>query len=60
MMQLYAPMLDPGTKKNINSILERPDLSFNKTELKTMMIGDGFGEYNWNELYSTSKRLSIY
>ena len=60
MMQLYAPMLDITSKKDIGDVLSNADLSFNKTEFKAMMIGDGFGEYNWNELYSTSKRLSLY
>ena len=60
MMQLYAPMLDISSKKDIDDTLSNADLGFNKTEFKTMMISDGFGEYNWNELYSTSKRLSLY
>lgn len=60
MMQLYSPMLSIDAKKDISNVLSEADLSFNKTEFKTMMISDGFGEYNWNELYTTSKRLSLY
>ena len=51
MMQLYSPMISYQTKKKIKNILEDGKKNLNRTKIKTMMIQDGFGEWNWDELF---------
>ena len=58
-MQLYAPSLSIDAKKSIRETLRDADLSFNKTKIVTMMIQDGFGDLEWQELQAFFRRLSL-
>ena len=50
MMQLYAPLISIQGKQTIDYALENFECEFNKTELLRLMMNDGFGELNWEEL----------
>ena len=50
MMQLYAPQMSVQSKLFVKDSIENFDFSFNKTGILKMMIEDGFGELNWEEL----------
>ena len=50
MMQLYAPLISVQGKQTIDYALENFECEFNKTELLRLMMNDGFGELNWEEL----------
>jgi len=59
MMQLYAPMLSVGSKKEINATLESPDNTFNRTEVVKMMLQDGFGETNFSEIFQHFNKICV-
>jgi len=59
MMQLSSPNIPFQSLAYIRSAIEEMDMSFNKTEVVTMMIKDGFGAGNWDTLYSLMKRYSV-
>ena len=59
MMQLYRPAISPQGKKKINFIVENFVNEFNKTEVRKMMIQDGFGQGNWDDLFQTMNRFSL-
>ena len=59
MMQLSSPNIPFQDIPYIRSAIEDMDMSFNKTEVVTMMIKDGFGAGNWDTLYSLMKRFAI-
>ena len=50
MMQLYSPLISVQGKQTIDYALENFECDFNKTELLKLMMEDGFGELNWEEL----------
>lgn len=56
-MQLYTPSISPQGKRKINTSIENFVNEFNKTEVKKMMIMDGFGHGNWDELFQTFQRF---
>ena len=58
-MQLYAPSMSVSAKKTVRDSIELHDRSFNKTEIRKMMIQDGFGEYNWSSLFQNLNRMSL-
>ncbi|MEO2158287.1 MAG: hypothetical protein ABGX31_03015 [bacterium] len=59
MMQLYRPSIPPQGKKKINYTVENFVNEFNKTEVRKMMIQDGFGQGNWDDLFQTMNRFSL-
>ena len=59
MMQLSSPNIPFQSIAYIRSAIEEMDMSFNKTEVVTMMIKDGFGAGNWDTLYSLMKRFAV-
>jgi len=59
MMQLYRPAISPQGKKKINFTVENFVNEFNKTEVRKMMIQDGFGQGNWDDLFQTMNRFSL-
>jgi len=59
MMQLYAPMLSISAKKTIKETFANPDLSFNQTNMLTMMMQDGFGEVNFSDLYAHCNKICL-
>ena len=56
-MQLYAPTIPAQGKRRINNTLENYVDEFNKTEIRKMMITDGFGHGNWDDLFQTMQRF---
>ena len=59
MMQLYAPQMSVQSKLVVKGSIENFDFSFNKTGILKMMIEDGFGELNWEELKAHLNKISI-
>ena len=58
MMQLYSPLISVQGKQIIDHALENFECDFNKTELLKLMIEDGFGELNWEELKTFLNKIS--
>ena len=58
MMQLYSPLISIQGTQKIDYALENFECDFNKTELLRMMMEDGFGELNWEELKTFLNRIS--
>ena len=58
MMQLYSPLISIQGKQTIDYALENFECEFNKTELLRLMMNDGFGELNWEELKGFLNRIS--
>ena len=58
MMQLYAPSLSYNAKQQVKYAIEEADQLFNLTEMKKMMIQDGFGAWNWSGLIQTMRRIT--
>lgn len=58
MMQLYAPLISVQGKQTIDYSLENFECDFNKTELLKLMMEDGFGELNWEELKTFLNKIS--
>lgn len=59
MMQLYLPTIPVQGSQKISSALEDFEHHFNKTEIRKMMMQDGFGEWNWNDLFQRLKKISV-
>ena len=49
-MQLYAPQMSVQSKTQVKESVENFEFTFNKTGILKMMIDDGFGELNWEDL----------
>tara|TARA_R100000805_G_C3625805_1_gene135704 strand:+ start:41 stop:1006 length:966 start_codon:yes stop_codon:yes gene_type:complete len=58
MMQLYSPLISVQGKQIIDHALENFECDFHKTELLKLMIEDGFGELNWEELKTFLNKIS--
>jgi DNA polymerase-1 len=58
MMQLYSPLISVQGKQIIDHALENFECDFNKTELIRLMVNDGFGELNWEELKTFLNKIS--
>jgi hypothetical protein len=58
MMQLYAPQMSVQSKLLVKDSIENFDFSFNKTGILKMMIDDGFGELNWEDLKANLNRIA--
>ena len=58
MMQLYSPLISVQGKQVIDYALENFECDFNKTELLRLMMQDGFGELNWEELKTFLNKIS--
>lgn len=59
MMQLSSPNIPIQSLPIIRAAINEMDMSFNKTEVVTMMIKDGFGAGSWEDLYTLMKRYSV-
>ena len=59
MMQLYSPSISVQGKTYLRQAIKECDITFNKTEIKKMMIQDAFGEFNWTDLYRIFNRISV-
>lgn len=58
MMQLYSPLISIQGKQTIDHALDNFECNFNKTELLKLMMKDGFGELNWEELKTFLNKIS--
>ena len=58
MMQLYSPLISVQGKQTIDYGLENFECDFQKTELLRLMLEDGFGELNWEELKTFLNKIS--
>ena len=58
LMQLYSPNISAQGKQKVKFALEEFEYHFNKTEIRKMMIQDGFGEGNWSELFAKMKKIA--
>ena len=58
LMQLYSPSLSVQSKEKIKFTADNFGYEFNKTEIIKMMNEDGFGMYNWDDLFGIMKRIS--
>ena len=57
MMQLYAPSIPAQGKSQLRYAVKNFKPEFNKTEVRKMMIQDGFGDGNWNTMFQTFNRF---
>jgi len=59
LMQLYAPTISPQNKQKIRTALFEMEPQFNKTGVLKMMIEDGFGATDWNDLFATFRKIVV-
>ncbi len=59
LMQLYAPSISVQNKTKIKHIIRDTDLTFNKTATNGMMLEDGIGKTNWNDLYTSFRKIVV-
>jgi DNA polymerase-1 len=57
LMQLYSPSISIQNKTSIKSIIRESVLTFNKTATNGMMLEDGIGKTNWNDLYMAFRKI---
>ena len=57
-MQLYSPSISIQGTSKINYSMSEFEYHFNKTEVKKMMIQDGFGIFNWNDLFQRLNKIA--
>ena len=57
LMQLYVPSLSPQGKQKIDYVLENFEPELAKTTIKAMMIEDGFGAVNFNDLFVMTNKI---
>lgn len=58
LMQLYTPSVSVQTAKKIDHTLKSHPRHFNKSAIHAMMLEDGFGNGNWNDLFRFCKRVA--
>ena len=59
LMQLYAPSLSIQDMQKIDYALQNSECTFKKTDILKMMLQDGFGETNFEELYIQLHRIML-
>ena len=57
LMQLYTPSVSVQGREKINYALDNFLPEFAKTNVKTMMIEDGFGVVNFVDLYASMHKI---
>ena len=57
-MQLDSPSISATAAQKINESFSEFDFHFNKTEIKKMILQDGFGEVNFEEMYTFFKKVA--
>ena len=58
-MQLYSPIISLHTVKKVNNTISNSKMMLNRTGVVKMMIEDGFGEGNWDDLFRHMKKIVI-
>jgi len=56
-MQLYTPSISTATSAIIKEHIKNYPKQFAKTNIRKMMIEDGFGEMNWGDLFSSLNKI---
>ena len=59
LMRLYSPSISVQNKTKIKSIIRDTELTFNKTSTNGMMLEDGIGKTNWNDLYTSFRKIVV-
>jgi 5'-3' exonuclease len=59
LMQLYSPAISSRTKAKIDWTLRECCQDFNLMEIDKMMTQDGFGNYNFTQLWGTMRNISL-
>ena len=59
LMQLYSPSIAVQNKNKIKHTVRDTDLTFNKTATNGMMLEDGIGKTNWNDLYTSFRKIVV-
>ncbi len=59
MMQLYVPNISAQSAQYIRKMVGSPELNFNKSGVRAMMIEDGFGAYDWNDLFALFNKMVV-
>ena len=57
LMQLYVSNISPHNKRYVRETVENFKPEFNKTEFLKMSMKDGFGEYNFENLFQNFNRI---
>ena len=57
LMQLYTSTISPHNKRYVRETVENFVPEFNKTEFIKMSMKDGFGEYNFENLFQNFNRI---
>jgi DNA polymerase-1 len=58
-MQLGTPNMSVQDSMRIDAALEDSECTMNKTEIVKMMLTDGFGEGNWEDLFLSMKLIQL-
>ena len=59
MMQLYVPNISAQSAQYIRRMLNDPALNFNKSGVRAMMIEDGFGVYDWGDMFALFNKMVV-
>jgi len=58
MMQLSTPNISVRTTNKVRKAIESFEPTFRKTEIRTMMLKDGFPNWTWDTLFQTFNRYT--
>ena len=58
-MQLYCPSISVQGKQKIKNTIQNFEHEFNKTKIICMMNEDGFGVFDWSDLFARMKRFCL-
>jgi len=59
LMQLYDPNLSRQSRQKVDYVFDNLGYEFNRTEIIKMMNEDGFGVFNWDDLFATMNRFVV-
>ena len=59
LMQLYVPSISPQGTQKLNYALDNFEPELGKTTMLAMMMEDGFGESNFNELFAMMRKIIV-
>ena len=59
LMQLYVPSISPQGTQKMKYALENFEPELGKTTMLAMMMEDGFGESNFNELFAMMRKIIV-
>jgi len=59
LMQLYSPSISIQDSQKIDYALNNSECTFQKTDIVKMMLQDGFGQNNWEELFIQMHKIVL-